>query len=162
MKKWLLIPLALLMVASVIFTGCGEKLKEGSTIRVAEGDYGWETTDPVYYESFIGWAIYDSLLAFDAEGVIIPRVAESFSLSDDGLTWTFNIRKDIKWHDGTPLTAADVKFSVDRFGDMSLSTNPWSWYISTMYNKKSSTVVSDYVYEFVSDHPEPAQSIVFA
>jgi peptide/nickel transport system substrate-binding protein len=132
------------------------------TIRVAEGDYGWESTDPVYYESFIGWAIYDSLLAFDAKGVIVPRVAESYSLSADGLTWTFKIRKNIKWHDGTPLTANDVKFSVDRFGDMSLSTNPWSWYISPAYNKKDSIVVDDYTYQFISDHPEPPQAIVFA
>ncbi|OGO00644.1 MAG: hypothetical protein A2Y90_02840 [Chloroflexi bacterium RBG_13_52_12] len=162
MKKWLLIPLALLMVASVIFTGCGEKLKEGSTIRVAETDYGWESTDPVYYESFIGWAIYDSLLAFDEAGNIIPWVAESYELSADGLTWTFKIRKDIKWHDGSALTANDVKFSVDRFGDMTLSTNPWSWYISETYNKAGSVVVDEYTYQFISAKPEPAQSIVFA
>jgi len=194
MKKWLAIPLVLIIALVMIVGSCGGEEKTTAppvtttttapttaapttaapttaaptvaaptgTISVAETDYGWESTDPVYYESFIGWAIYDSLLAFDNEGVIVPWVAESFSQSDDGLTWTFNIRKDIKWHDGTPLTAADVKFSVDRFGDMSLSTNPWSWYISEAYNKKDSIVVSDYVYQFVSDHPEPAQSIVFA
>jgi peptide/nickel transport system substrate-binding protein len=187
MKKLFLIPFVVVVIVALVLGGCGKatptptppptttkpppttsapppttKPAPYGTIRIAEADYGWESTDPVYYESFIGWAIYDSLLAFDKAGNIIPRVAESFDLSDDGLTWTFHIRKDIKWHDGTPLTAADVKFSVDRFGDMSLSTNPWSWYISPIYNKKDSIVVDDYTYQFISDHPEPAQSIVFA
>jgi peptide/nickel transport system substrate-binding protein len=138
-----------------------QRVPEG-TIRLAEADYGWESTDPVYYESFIGWSIYDSLLTYDEEGNIIPDVAESYEISPDGLTWTFHIRKDIKFHNGDPLTAADVKFSVDRFGDMSLSTNPWSWYISPAYNKKDSIVVDDYTYQFIDDHPEPPQAIVFA
>jgi peptide/nickel transport system substrate-binding protein len=132
------------------------------TIRVADVDYGWESTDPVYYESFIGWSIYDSLLGYDAQGNFVPDVAEKWEISPDGNTWTFHIRHGIKFHNGDPLTAADVKFSVDRFGDMSLSTNPWSWYISPQYNKKDSKVVDDYTYQFVSDHPEPNQAVVFA
>jgi peptide/nickel transport system substrate-binding protein len=183
MKKLFLISFIVLVIVSLVLGGCGKatptpattkppptttappsptKVAPYGSIRVAEADYGWESTDPVYYESFIGWMIYDSLLAFDAKGEIIPRVAESYSLSEDGLTWTFKIRKDIKWHDGTPLTAADVKFSVDRFGDMKLSTNPWSWYISDIYNKAGSVVVDDYTYQFISARPEPPQAIVFA
>ncbi len=90
----------------------------------------------------------------------MPQVAESWSL--DGSTWTFKIRDDLYFHNGDKLTAHDVKFSVDRFGDMSLSTNPWSWYISELYNKADSIVVDDYTYQFVSARPEPAQAVVFA
>ena len=43
-----------------------------------------------------------------------PALAESWQRSDDGLTWTFNIRKDVRWHDGQPFTARDVDFTFNR------------------------------------------------
>ena len=43
-----------------------------------------------------------------------PSLAESWERSDDGLTWTFNIRKDVRWHDGAPFTAHDVEFTFNR------------------------------------------------
>lgn len=60
-------------------------------------------------------AIYDSLIGFDlAKGGIGPGVAERWELSDDGLTWTFHLRPGQKFHNGDPLTAHDVKFSLER------------------------------------------------
>ena len=43
-----------------------------------------------------------------------PGLAESWTHSDDGLTWTFSLRKDVTWHDGTPFTAHDVDFTFNR------------------------------------------------
>ena len=43
-----------------------------------------------------------------------PSLAESWERSDDGLTWTFNLRSDVTWHDGEPFTAADVDFTFNR------------------------------------------------
>lgn len=43
-----------------------------------------------------------------------PALAESWTHSDDGLTWTFNIRRDVKWHDGQPFTAHDVEFTFNK------------------------------------------------
>lgn len=43
-----------------------------------------------------------------------PDIAESWTVSDDGLTWTFNLRQGVKWHDGAPFTAEDVKFTINR------------------------------------------------
>ena len=43
-----------------------------------------------------------------------PALAESWTHSDDGLTWTFNIRRDVRWHDGEPFTARDVDFTFNR------------------------------------------------
>jgi peptide/nickel transport system substrate-binding protein len=61
-------------------------------------------------------AMYDSLVGFDlAKGGTGPGVAESWKLSDDGLSWTFKIRPGQKWHNGDPVTAHDVKFSLERF-----------------------------------------------
>ncbi len=43
-----------------------------------------------------------------------PSLAESWEHSDDGLTWTFRLRRDVQWHDGTPFTARDVDFTFNR------------------------------------------------
>ena len=43
-----------------------------------------------------------------------PLLAESWERSDDGLTWTFHLRKDVRWHDGEPFTAHDVDFTFNR------------------------------------------------
>ncbi|MBI2859202.1 MAG: hypothetical protein HYX90_09000, partial [Chloroflexi bacterium] len=51
---------------------------------------------------------------FDLDGAkIAPGVIEKWQVSTDGLTWTYQIRKGIKFHDGSDLTAADVKFSLE-------------------------------------------------
>ena len=58
--------------------------------------------------------IFDTLLWRDSQGTI-PWLASEWSASDDGLTWTFKLREDIRWHDGNPLTADDVVFSIDYY-----------------------------------------------
>jgi peptide/nickel transport system substrate-binding protein len=60
-------------------------------------------------------AMYDSLVGFNVEkGGLGPGVAESWELSEDGLTWTFKIRPGMKFHNGDPVTAHDAKFSLER------------------------------------------------
>ena len=59
--------------------------------------------------------LYDTLVQFTAgETTVSPRVAESWSVSADGLEYTFRLRPDVTFHDGSPLTADDVKFTLDR------------------------------------------------
>ncbi|MDO8669972.1 MAG: ABC transporter substrate-binding protein [Dehalococcoidia bacterium] len=62
----------------------------------------------------LGGAIWDSLLSVTADDQVAPGVAERWEISPDGLVHTFYIRKGIKFHDGSDLTAVDVKFSVER------------------------------------------------
>lgn len=63
--------------------------------------------------------ILDQLVTSDPNGgfEITPAVAESWEVSDGGKTYTFKIRKGIKFSNGQPVTAEDVKFSLDRFAD---------------------------------------------
>jgi peptide/nickel transport system substrate-binding protein len=61
-----------------------------------------------------GWQLYDTLYAFDAKGNLQPSVATDVKRSDDGLRYTFTLRKDVKFHNGAPLTAKDVKYSLER------------------------------------------------
>jgi peptide/nickel transport system substrate-binding protein len=58
--------------------------------------------------------VYDTLVMFNSSGLIVPALAESWEASEDGLTWTFNLREGVTFHDGTPLTASDVAFSINR------------------------------------------------
>jgi peptide/nickel transport system substrate-binding protein len=55
--------------------------------------------------------VYNSLVKIDENIEIVGDLAESWDLSDDGLTWTFHLRKDVKWHDGQPFTSRDVLFT---------------------------------------------------
>lgn len=56
--------------------------------------------------------IYDGLLDYDKDLKAIPSLAESWDVSEDGKTVTFNLRKGVTWHDGAPFTSADVQFTV--------------------------------------------------
>ncbi|MBP3541982.1 MAG: ABC transporter substrate-binding protein [Clostridia bacterium] len=57
--------------------------------------------------------VYESLVTIDDNGVPQPYVAQTWSQTGSGNTWTFTLRDDVKFSDGTPLTAADVKASLD-------------------------------------------------
>ncbi len=164
MKKLLFIPLVIIMIAGMCLSGaCGPSGPvEGTTIRVAVPDFGNESTDPVFLESLWGWMYYDSLLRWDEDGILIPGVADEWTLDEATSTWTFTIHEGITFHNGDPLTAYDVKFSVDRFSDMTQSGNPWSFYLSTAYNQVETKVIDDYTFQFIADHPEPAQAVIFA
>jgi peptide/nickel transport system substrate-binding protein len=61
--------------------------------------------------------VYQGLVDFDRDLKIRPVLAESWTTSADGRTWTFKLRKGVKFHNGRPLTASDVKFSLDRILD---------------------------------------------
>ncbi len=57
--------------------------------------------------------VFDTLLWKNAEGAMVPALATSWSQSPDGSTWSFTLREDALWHDGKPVTADDVVFSVE-------------------------------------------------
>jgi peptide/nickel transport system substrate-binding protein len=63
--------------------------------------------------------IYDTLMYMNPDGQHDPepRVAESYEISEDGLDYTFHLRDDVTFHDGTPVTAEDVVFSIELYKD---------------------------------------------
>ncbi|MCH7997145.1 MAG: hypothetical protein IIB11_05150, partial [Chloroflexi bacterium] len=58
--------------------------------------------------------IYSGLVSIDTDLNIIPDIAESWDITNDGRTYTFHLRKDVKFHDGKPVTAQDFKYSMER------------------------------------------------
>jgi peptide/nickel transport system substrate-binding protein len=60
--------------------------------------------------------VYAGLMKYD-NGKIIPDLAEKYEVSADGLTYTFTLRKDLRFHDGIPLTADDVEFTIQKIKD---------------------------------------------
>lgn len=59
-------------------------------------------------------ALNDTLFGFDASGRLEPRLATGVKISDDGLRYTFTLRRNVKFHNGASMTAKDVKYSIDR------------------------------------------------
>lgn len=57
--------------------------------------------------------IYDTLVFLDADGSLKPCLAETWSVSEDGLCYTFNLRSGVKFHDGSDMTAEDVVYTFD-------------------------------------------------
>ncbi|MBI4083570.1 MAG: ABC transporter substrate-binding protein [Candidatus Lambdaproteobacteria bacterium] len=111
---WLL-PLLLLALA---WSPLGAAEQKG-TLVIALDSLGAQTMDPIletraphaHYQA----PMYDALLGFNIEkGGLGPGVAERWELAKDGLSWTFHIRKGHRWHNGDPVTAHDVKFSLER------------------------------------------------
>ena len=61
--------------------------------------------------------LYDSLVWMTPEGEFVPWLATSWTVSDDGMAYTFKLREDVKFHDGTPFTAEAVQVTLDRILD---------------------------------------------
>ena len=79
-----------------------------------------QATDGTSFEVIADYT--DGLMQMDADGQAVPAIAESYDLSDDGLTYTFHIRSDAKWSNGTPVTAADFVFAWQRAVDPAVAS----------------------------------------
>ncbi|MDZ7726426.1 MAG: peptide ABC transporter substrate-binding protein [Candidatus Campbellbacteria bacterium] len=83
-----------------------------------EGIVGFpESISPIYAESNaehdLTALIYSGLMRVDGDGDIVTDLAESYEISEDGNSYTFTIRDDAVFHDGTPITASDVVFTIE-------------------------------------------------
>lgn len=72
----------------------------------------WTTSYPVRDMSYL---IYDTLFSTDADYAVQPQMVDSWSLSEDGRTYSFTLREGLKWHDGAPVTATDCIASLERW-----------------------------------------------
>jgi peptide/nickel transport system substrate-binding protein len=79
-----------------------------------------KNVDPIWTTAYItrnhGYMVYDTLFGVNEKGEVQPQMVGKYSLSDDKLTWTFTLRDGLKWHDGDPVTTADIIPSIQRWG----------------------------------------------
>lgn len=97
-----------------------------TTLRAAITGYSViNTLDPgkatLIPEFYVIWGLYNGLLKFDDTMQIVPDLAESYAPADDG-SLEFKLRPGVKFHDGSELTAEDVKFSIERVLDESFAS----------------------------------------
>ncbi len=87
--------------------------------------------------------VYDTLYDLELDGSFRPALAEKAELSDDGKVWTFTIRDGVKWHDGQPLTAKDVAFTINlnKAREDFPYMNPYTEYFESIEAPDDRTVV---------------------
>jgi ABC-type transport system substrate-binding protein len=111
------------LLGAVLATGAGaqEAPQRGGSIIVTYQD-DIATLDPAigydWQNPSMMQAIADGLMGYRMGTTeLVPDLAESFTISEDGLTYTFNLREGVKFHNGRELTAADVKYTLERLVD---------------------------------------------
>lgn len=114
------------------------------------------TMDPHFYNlgpnTEITESVFDRLVHHDANINAIPGLAESWSVAEDGVTWTFNLRKGVKFHDGSPFTAKDVVFTFDRLPKVLNSPSSFEKFLRLIDDV---TVVDDYTLRIKAKSPSP-------
>ena len=135
MKKLVTLFLALLMVIAVMPTSTAEETP--MVITIARGG-DTTTMDPIYAGDNVDiWVmnlVFEGLVRSTADGKSIePCLATSWDISDDGLVYTFHLREDVKFSDGTPVTAEDWEYSLER----SLELGAWNSLISSIDDVKA-------------------------
>lgn len=122
MKKLALV--AVSIAAAGLLASCSgksaKKAANGSVLHVQIGPSP-ETIDPALNSAVDGGNMilhaFEGLLKFDRNNAVVGGCAESWEQSSDGLTWTFHLRDNLKWSDGTDLTAEDFVYAWKRVAD---------------------------------------------
>ena len=125
-----------LLLLGLFSCGKREDPNEGLSIFKYNESAGILTLDPIYAKDLPHiWAcnqLFSSLVAFDEDMNVVPRLAHSWDISDDGTVYTFHLRNDVPFHEdeaipeGRCVTAEDVCYSFNRVVDKSLNS-PGSW-----------------------------------
>lgn len=178
LTKLIVVLLSMLMITS-LFAGCKKnndsttpKTEEpkGEQIMVYNLGAEPETLDPALNTAVDGAIVitntFEGLTKLDKDGVPGPGVATNWDVTDDKLVYTFHLRKDAKWSDGTPVTANDFKYSWERSVDPKTEAE----YVTQMVMIKNAEeinagkmsmdqlgikVVDDYTFEVTLKAPTP-------
>jgi peptide/nickel transport system substrate-binding protein len=120
--------------------GAGTPKQGGKITAAIEGEP--TSVDPAFDYDFVSGlatsSITEPLLIFcEQDTKLCPNLAESWTVSPDGLTYTLKIRQGVKFHDGTPMTVDDVVFSLNRIRDTKLGSYV-AWMLTSVSDVKAS------------------------
>lgn len=121
--------------------------------RILRATFNWpDYIDPAVGSDYVASCsfvnLYDTLVIPSDDGSVKPHLAESWNVSEDGLKWTFRLRKGVRFHSGNELTAHDVVFSMDRL----IKIGEGYGYLFAPYVEKT-TAPDDYTVEFILRQP---------
>jgi peptide/nickel transport system substrate-binding protein len=113
-----LVRLVVLVLVALVSLRCMASAEDKKIIRaVPIGDL--KVLDPIWTTAYItrnhAYMVWDTLFSLDAENRPQPQMVDTYTVSDDKLTYTFKLRDGLKWHDGTPVRAADCVASIRRW-----------------------------------------------
>jgi peptide/nickel transport system substrate-binding protein len=122
MKKGVLIVAVTLLMVSMVAMGCPRPVEvvppPEQELVVLQG-ISPDNISPQHTVLAASWWVFSkmvsTLVAFDHNLEPVPYLAESWEVAEDGLTWTFHLRRDVKFHDGTPFNAEAAAWSLNRF-----------------------------------------------
>ncbi|MDO4546017.1 MAG: ABC transporter substrate-binding protein, partial [Bacillota bacterium] len=117
-SKLLILMVALMMTCSMVLSGCGgnEIENDGKTLIYGSGDY--DAINPALLEhGEINLLLFAGLTAHDANDNVVPGLAEEWTFDEATNTYQFTLRDGLTFHDGEPLTAEDVKFTIEAIMD---------------------------------------------
>lgn len=115
MKK-ITVSLLMLIVLLLTLSACGgsRAAENGLTSEIIYGSGNYTAINPALYEhGEINTLLYAGLTAHDADNNVIPGLASSWTYDEATMTYTFKLREGLTFHDGKPLTCADIKFTIE-------------------------------------------------
>ena len=129
----------------------GEAGEGGGTIVYGSNDY--TRINPAMDEhGEINVLIFDGLTDHDGNNEVVPRLAKSWDYDEENSTYTFHLEEGVKWHDGEPFTAEDVKFTIEAIMDPANESENAPNYEDV----ESITVIDDHTVEFKLSAPNVA------
>ena len=115
-KKFLSLLLSAALALGLTACGGGGGPAAGDTLIYASGDY--TRINPAMDEhGEINILLFNGLTAHDGENQVVPCLAKRWTFDEASCTYTFYLEEDVKWHDGEPFTAEDVKFTIEAIMD---------------------------------------------
>ena len=129
----------------------GEAREGSGTIVYGSNDY--TRINPAMDEhGEINVLIFDGLTDHDGNNEVVPRLAKSWDYDEENSTYTFHLQEGVKWHDGEPFTAEDVKFTIEAIMDPANESENAPNYEDV----ESITVIDDHTIEFKLSAPNVA------
>ncbi len=150
MKKLHIILMIFLLC--MVFASPAAAAEPSGTLRVATTTMPNAIDVPMGSETNalnVAWQVYNSLVWIDDTGKVVPSLAESWEVSEDGATYTFKLREDVTFHNGEPFDADSVVYSWKR-GIQDKMQRKDKWTIV-----KSVEKVNDYTVKVQTDGPQP-------
>ena len=117
---WLLSGILALGLLASAFAQTPAPSRGGTLVVAISADPpGWDPTASTSQEipRVVYGNVFEGLVRFDRHGEIVPALATTWSVSNDNLTWTFTLREDVSFHDGTPFGVDDVLAKFERARD---------------------------------------------